>query len=229
MLMTRLFFKELLVHPPVLGAAVLITGLGLFLANTTAQAFSIDYSVHSSGYSVSGNETAADLLTAFNTSNPSYCDDISLNSFTNVSSNNLCGGGNSNLAYLIDVNFSLAETKTIDFQAGMDWGRGGGVIEDGNLEYITSDDIWWSYNWGNTDVIETSHVLSGGSHTLRWIGFEGCCNGLSSLRFRVDGGAWEDLSAANFSSYEGTPSSVPVPAPLMLITLGGLWLARRRS
>lgn len=202
-------------------------GLSAALLPLQVNAFELTYSVNSSSYDVIGTESAAQLNTAFSNSTPVYCSEQAISNYTNIGSNSLCGSGNSNLAYLTEFSFSFADTTNVDFRAGMDWGRGGAVIVDGNVESIRTDDIWWSYNWNNSDVIETNLTLGGGSHMLQWIGFEGCCNGLSSIQFRVEGGNWQALSEANFSSYEGTPSAVPVPPVLALFALGFALMGRR--
>lgn len=205
----------------------ILTASALALAVAPAQAFEIDYSVHSSSYQVNGSETAAQLVSAFNASSPVVCDGMSLTGFTNISSNSLCGGGNSDLAFRIDLGFNLGESQDISFRAGMDWGRGGGVIADDNLVYLTTDDIWWSYNWSNSDVFTITDTFAAGSHEVSWIGFEGCCNGMSSLQFKVGSGEWMDLNATNFAEFESTIGpSVPVP-PALLLMLPALVALRR--
>ncbi|MCB1736291.1 MAG: CCXG family PEP-CTERM protein [Gammaproteobacteria bacterium] len=203
----------------------LLAAAAFALVSVSAQAFEIDYSVHSSTYQVNGSESATGLIAAFDASAPFICDGVSMSGFTNVSSNALCGGGSSNLAYRLDVSFTLGESQDISFRAGMDWGKGGGVIADDNLVYLTTDNIWWSYNWSNSDVFTVEDTFDVGSHTLTWIGFEDCCNGMSSIQFKVGAGEWEDLNATNFSAYEGTPS-VPVP-PALALMLPALGLLRR--
>lgn len=213
----------------------LLTSLATTVALSTAllpqqaNAFDLTYSVNSSSYDVVGNESASQLITAFNNSTPVYCSEQAISNYTNIGSNALCGSGNSNLAYLTEFSFSLAGTTDIDFRAGMDWGRGGAVLVDGNIENMRTDDIWWAYNWGSSDVIETNLTLSGGSHTLQWIGFENCCNGLSSIQFRAEGSSWQALSDTHFGQYEGTPSAVPVPPALALFPLGLALMGRRFS
>jgi hypothetical protein len=204
-------------------------GLAACLLPLQASAFELTYSVNSSSYDVAGNESASQLITAFDNSTPVYCSNEAISNYTNIGSNALCGSGNSNLAYLTELSFSLADTTDIDFRAGMDWGRGGAVLVDGNMENMRTDDIWWGYNWASSDVIETNLTLSGGTHMLQWIGFENCCNGLSSIQFRVEGGSWQALSEANFSQYEGTPAAVPVPPALALFALGLALMGRRFS
>lgn len=203
----------------------LFAAAGFALVSVSAHAFEIDYSVHSSTYQVTGSESASGLISAFDNSAPFICDGVSMSGFTNVSSNSLCGGGSSNLAYRLDVSFTLGDSKDISFRAGMDWGKGGGVIADDNLIYLTTDNIWWSYNWDNSDVFTVNDTFDVGTHTLSWIGFEDCCNGMSSIQFKVGSGEWEDLNATNFSAYEGTPS-VPVPPALALMLPALGWFRR---
>lgn len=38
----------------------------------------------------------------------------------------------------------------------------------------------------------------GDSYTLAWVGFEDCCGGSTTLRFSVDGGAFQDLTSTRF-------------------------------
>ncbi|MGB0721076.1 MAG: CCXG family PEP-CTERM protein [Gammaproteobacteria bacterium] len=212
---------------PIRIAAVLFAAA---LSCGAAQAFELTYSVRGSTYGVSGTENAADLYTAFDAGGPVYCDEQSLDSFVMVNTGATCGSGNSDLADFISLEVDLAAATVLEFELGTDWGRGGALLVDGAVHTITSDDIWWGYDWNNADVINSVLSLSGGVHTLEWIGFESCCNGARSLRYSADGGQWQDLTAANFSSLEAVSSTVPTAAVWGLM-LGGLvaWRGLRRT
>ncbi|MGB1111246.1 MAG: CCXG family PEP-CTERM protein [Gammaproteobacteria bacterium] len=180
-----------------------------------SQAFELTYSSRGSSYEVLGTETAQDLLDEFTSSSPIYCDRLAMTEFTRVNSAVSCGSGNSDLDDLVELSFNLADDADFEFQLGTDWGRGGAVIVNNTLSYITTDDIWWGYDWNNADVISNQLSLTAGLNTIQWIGFEGCCNGDRSIRFSVNGGSFQALSEANMAAYEA--SAVPVPAGLLLM------------
>ncbi len=67
----------------------------------------------------------------------------------------------------------------------------------------------------------------GDSYTLAWVGFEDCCGGSTTLRFSVDGGAFQDLTSTNFDPYVLTPE--PGTGLLLGLGLGGLAARRTRD
>ena len=99
---------------------------------------------------------------------------------------------------------------------------GSGIVLDNT---VTTDDIWWSNNWGNPDVFSTVLSLTAGeTYSLGWVGFEGCCGGAASFRFSIDGSAPQTLNSTNFLPFE-QPSPVPEPGAAVLVGLGLAWLS----
>jgi hypothetical protein len=93
-------------------------------------------------------------------------------------------------------------------------------------ERVILGDVWWANDWNNPDVFTTTATLAAGdSVTLAWVGFEGCCGGSSTIRFSVDGSAYQPLTEPLFESY----TLVPEPSTAMLFGLGliGLSIAGR--
>jgi MYXO-CTERM domain-containing protein len=129
---------------------------------------------------------------------------------------------------LFTVDFTSAVSGQYLFQAGADWGRGAvaAVIESGTSvidEFVTTDDVWWNYDFGNPDVISrTVNLTAGNSYTLAWLGFEDCCSGPTSMRFSFEGGAFQALDETNFSAY-----AAPEPGSGALVALGLALLASR--
>ncbi|MEO1324604.1 MAG: hypothetical protein AAFV59_16555, partial [Pseudomonadota bacterium] len=63
-----------------------------------------------------------------------------------------------------------------------------------------NDDLWWAGNFNNTsETLEGTISLTPGWHRYEALGFEGCCDGPVGWQARAPGGAWQDLSTANFS------------------------------
>ncbi|MDH4048971.1 MAG: CCXG family PEP-CTERM protein [Gammaproteobacteria bacterium] len=85
------------------------------------------------------------------------------------------------------------------FRYGADFGRGGGLyVDDIALDEKWNVDLWWANNWNNTSqILQGSINLSAGIHSLRILGFEGCCDGGLTAQFQRPGGSWLALSLAN--------------------------------
>lgn len=142
----------------------------------------------------------------------------SVDAFTNLSNRNLFAPPNrdSNIALFAEVFFDVtpATAGTWAFRYGADFGFGGGLyVDDVTLEEAWNTDLWWNYDWNNSsEVLEGSINLGPGTHSLRIIGFENCCDGGLTAQFRRPGGAWEDLALANIDlraqqcSEAGTPA-----------------------
>lgn len=93
-----------------------------------------------------------------------------------------------------------ADAGLWDFRFGGDYGYGGGLYVDGvALEERWNDDLWWSVNWGNADVISGSISLAAGYHRLSTLGGEGCCDGSMGLQFRKPGGSYQDFNTTNLT------------------------------
>ncbi len=125
--------------------------------------------------------------------------------FTNISNRNLFSppSNNSNIAFLSIHHFEVtaATAGTWEFRFGGDYGLGGGMyIDNAAIEEAWNTDLWWNNNWGNTsDTLEGSVTLTEGWHTLELIGFEGCCDGGTSVQYRSPDAptTWRTWSTAN--------------------------------
>lgn len=110
------------------------------------------------------------------------------------------------------------------FELGLDAGFGAAVYLDGNLVDNRTDDLWWGYNWNNSDVF--SVALNGLTRDNKVVDIywgEHCCNGASSIRFKNDFSQWGNLSASNLAD-----ASIPEPTSIALIAMGLLGLVSRR-
>jgi len=163
--------------------------------------------------------------------------DLPIDVFDQVSSENTCGGPSRDIGTLFAISGS-ADTAA-QLQLGLDWGRGGfialstGVLAPEITRY--DSDIWWNNNWGNGDVLdfiipETSAFL------LIGLGFEGCCDGTNSARWRSLGGSEPSLIGQPLAQEPGdwnvlavNAAAVPVPSAAYLLGIGvlGLSLSRR--
>ncbi|XOV89030.1 MAG: CCXG family PEP-CTERM protein [Pseudomonadota bacterium] len=137
------------------------------------------------------------------------------------------------IAFLSNHHFEVpaSEAGTWDFRFGGDYGRGGGMYLDGLvLEEDWNDDRWWNYNWSNTgETFDGSISLPAGWHTLNLMGFEGCCDGGTSVQYRSPAapGVWRNWSTANVNirSEKCLPNSGPaelLPALLDASSLSGV-------
>jgi hypothetical protein len=204
--------------------------LVLFPGNAYALSFRADFV--SSTYQTQAGDSFADLLLAHQAGTP-----IQSNVTTgleNISTAVHAAGVTANYSILLTTSFQVAVAGTYTFQVGTDWGRGGAAaLLDGGTgsvlsEQVITDDVWWNNSWTNPDVFTTTSALAAGDAvTLVWVGFEGCCGGSSTIRFSVDGGAYQGLNAPNFEPF----AVVPEPSTALLSGLGliGLVLAGRRK
>lgn len=156
----------------------------------------------------------------------------SWNSQTTMISNTMLDGfkmyktGNNTINRL-SFDFNLANFGSWGFEAGLDAGYGAALLIDSNIETNRTDNLWWRYNWGNSDVMRSHDIsLASGQHTFELYWAENCCNGASSLRFTTDGNTWSDLTTENIAA-------VTVPAPqtilLLLIVLTGFIYLRSKK
>lgn len=99
-----------------------------------------------------------------------------------------------------------AQAGLWEFRYGADFGRGGGLyVDDVALEEDWNSDLWWANNWNNaSEVLQGSINLSAGTHSIRILGFEGCCDGGLTAQFRPPGGAWQALSTANLNLFSAS-------------------------
>ena len=125
--------------------------------------------------------------------------------FTSINNRNLFSppSRNSDIAFLSNHYFEVtaATAGTWQFRFGGDYGRGGGMYMDGSpVEEAWNDDLWWANNFNNTnETLEGSVTLGVGWHNLELIGFEGCCDGGTSVQFQSPAvpGTWRTWSTAN--------------------------------
>lgn len=117
--------------------------------------------------------------------------------------NRALGGSNGNYGWCISamVEVTAATQGVWGFRYGADFGHGGHLyVRETELEQQWNDDLWWAGNFNNTsETLEGSISLSPGWHRYEALGFEGCCDGPVGWQARAPGGAWQDLSTANFS------------------------------
>ncbi|MEM9180011.1 MAG: CCXG family PEP-CTERM protein [Pseudomonadota bacterium] len=139
--------------------------------------------------------------TAFAAATTDVYDDVR----TSVSglNNRALGGTNGNYGWCISamVEVTAATAGLWSFRYGADFGHGGHLyVRETELEEQWNDDLWWANNFNNTaETLEGSISLSPGWHRYEALGFEGCCDGPVGWQARAPGGAWQDLSTANFS------------------------------
>ncbi len=205
-----------------------LAALGLVLCAGNADALSFRADFVASTYQVQAGDSFSDLL-LMHQSGSSIQSTITTG-LANISTAVYAAGVNQNYSILLTTTFDVAIAGSYSFQVGTDWGRGGAaaLIDSGTgtvlSERVITDDIWWGNDWNNPDVFTTTSTLAvGDSVTLAWIGFEGCCGGTSTIRFSVDGSAYQSLTAPNFQSY----AVVPEPSTALLFGIGlvGLSLA----
>jgi hypothetical protein len=133
-----------------------------------------------------------------------------------------------NTINLLTIDFDMASSGSWGFDLGLDAGYGAAFYLDDNLVSNRTDNLWWSYNWNNSDVMHVlDNTLASGKHTIELYWAENCCNGASSAKFTADGINWQALSTDNIDA----ASSVPEPASLALFSLGlvGFSLARMKK
>jgi len=207
------------------GASALALLLALLGLPGSASALSFQADFVSSNYQVQTGDSFDDLLlqhrsgTLIQSNVTTGLEDISTAVYA--------AGVTTNYSLLLATTLEVGVSGTYMFQVGTDWGRGGGaaLIDDttGSIvsERILTDDVWWNNDWSNPDVFSTTFDFQAGdSFTLMWVGFEGCCGGSSTLRFSVDGAAFQPLTQTHFEPF----AVIPEPTPALLLGLGLLAL-----
>jgi len=168
----------------------------------------------------------------------------SLRAFTDVSYRGICGGGSGrNFGSRYTITGSVMGLAAFEF--GLDWGRGGFIAGAGSagapLVYL-DEDIWWNRNWKHEDVMGRGSEAAASivipttdSFTLTLLGFEDCCDGINSGRYRSLAHEEEIFDSAgplpvptDGDWTELAVSAVPAPATLPLFGLGAAYLLLRR-
>jgi len=132
----------------------------------------------------------------------------SLAEFTGVKTGN-------NKLNKLTASFDLMAGQSVDFRFGLDAGLGAEFYLDGVQAAKRSDDVWWSNNWNNSDVVTFSlaPLIANASTVLEIFWAERCCNGANSGQFSIDNGhTWMALSTQNLEQL----SPVPLPAAAWL-------------
>jgi hypothetical protein len=211
-----------------------LASLALLLGAASAHALSFRADFRNSTYQTQASDTFSSLLAAHQAG--SLIKSTVTTGLENISTAVYASGVTQNYSILMTTSFQVAVAGTYTFQVGTDWGRGGAAaLLDGTTGSVLSQrvmtgDIWWNNDWNNSSVFTTTSTFTAGQNvTLSWVGFEGCCGGSSTIRFSVDGNAFQALSAANFQPY--TVAVVPEPTTALLFGLGlfGLSLAGTRA
>ena len=215
-------------HPLALASAVLLPLFCIALTGE-ANALTFDVEFRDSNYSVQGGDSYDDLVLEHQSG--TLRSSVQVSGIDGLSSVVSANTGNDYSTW-IATSFTAAATATYTFQIGTDWGRGGAskAVDLGTNavldEFVTTDDIWWAYDWSNPDVMTTVLSLQQGEHySMGWVGFEGCCGGDVTFRFSVDGSPFAVLDDGNFSPYEVIPE--PTTASLLAIGLLGLAVRQR--
>jgi hypothetical protein len=183
-----------------------------------------------SSYEMLTTDSFSDLEAAHNAGQ--LINRLSVDGFNNIDTQAVIDGDANNHSIMLTTSFYVDKDTLYDFQLGADWGRGGGIAiinADTNTivsEQLTGQDIWWDNDWNNSDVINTNFAFTAGNWTIKWIGFEGCCSGTTSIRYSENGGAYAALTNATFNP----PSDVPVPGAVILFSSAlALLVARKKT
>jgi hypothetical protein len=208
-------------------AVLLACVLAAPLASTEADALSFQAEFRSSTFQVMPGDTYADLLAAHLAGAPLAS--ITLTGLENASAQ-VSAGVSADYSILLVASLTSGVTGNFTFQVGADWGRGGvaAVVDDATgtviQELVRTDDIWWNNDWNDPDVFTTNVVLNAGSsYSLVWLGFEGCCAGVTTIRYSYAGAPFQNLNDVNIA-----PLVVPEAATGVLLGTGLAALASRR-
>lgn len=200
-------------------AGLVIDSINVQMVNTTFSARNL---------TGTDQERFAVASSAFEFSEGSVCSK-NLTAFEDISYRGSCGGTRNDYAALYTITGSLSGGA--EFQFGLDWGRGGFVLANSSgapLDYI-NDDIWWGGNWNNSSEIISYSLQDVGDFSLTLLGFEGCCDGINSARYR----SWDSTEASQRGPQSEwatlAVNAVPIPGSLPLVAMGALLLWRRRQ
>jgi hypothetical protein len=138
-------------------------------------------------------------------------------SYTGVNNQGLFGPPNINsdigLSAESFFEVSPSEAGVWEFRYGADFGRGGGLyVDDVALDEKWNSNLWWANNWNNTSqILEGSISLSAGTHSIRILGFEDCCDGGLTVEFKRPGGTYQAMSLSNIAMFSRECSAAPQP------------------
>jgi len=83
---------------------------------------------------------------------------------------------------------------------GADYGRGGGLYVDGiALDERWDENLWWSRDWNNADVLSGTINLTAGEHKLEIMGAEDGNDGGLTIQIKEPGGAWVLFNDTNIT------------------------------
>ena len=123
-----------------------------------------------------------------------------ITNFTGVE-NSIEFGSNTNFIAYSETYFEVkaGESGNWGIRYGADFGGGGGLYVDGiPLEEDWLNDLWWSNNWGNADVLQGTISLTEGYHKLEVIGQEGGNDGGITVQYQKPGsGTFQTYSTTN--------------------------------
>lgn len=152
----------------------------------------------------------------------------SLESLDRVGRKMSCDGARRNTGTLFTITGHNTGTSVVQF--GLDWGRGGFSEIDfsGETEVAKYDEnLWWAGKWNNRDVV-TLTLSTVGDFTLSLLGFEDCCNGINSARYRSGDSGNSGLRESQWQILSVNAAAVPVPPVMWLFGLGLVGIAASR-
>jgi hypothetical protein len=197
--------------------AVFAMTLAMFSLSASSGVMTLETSMTLETRKITNGVNDTDFISSWNNQS-SAINTRSVSDFTSYRS------GRYSLSHL-SLNFFAGQSGLIGFEAGLDAGYGAALYFDDVLVNNRTDDLWWAYQWSSADVLSASGFLAEGAHTMDLYWAEKCCNGASSGRFTVDGGAsWQALSIDNINRV----ASVPEPGSVALLGLGLIGLISMR-
>jgi hypothetical protein len=147
----------------------------------------------------------------------------------NIDSFEMFQSGNNSLT-MLTIDFNIDYEGLWSFESGLDAGYGAALFVDGTLIDNRTDNLWWRYNWSNSDVFRVEDIaLSTGNHVIQLLWAENCCNGSSSVRFTETLGQDRLLSVAGIDEASTSSSTIPEPTSIALFGLAALSLLTRRQ
>lgn len=169
------------------------------------------------------------FLPAYNHPDTLLCE-LSLEVFENISASETCNGPNRDIGTLFAVTGSSIGVTHL--QLGLDWGLGGFTVlalDDlaPQVERYNTD-IWWHRNWDHRDVLDLL-IPESDNFLLVGLGFEHCCDGVNSARWRSLGNLTRGLGAEGPGEWQTLAvNDVPEPGVFSLFALGLLGVVATR-